>query len=150
MRSIRLRKLILLALFVIAAAFNFKTGAGFDGTEFAGGRITGPILTMSDFGFLFFLVAAIGVWFLPRVASIFGLLAALLSAPLVAYIVAPGPFRRVFPGEYSVPLQSSFHWNGWGIACGATFVAAYAVATWNLFSFRKPHPATLLDPRSSA
>ena len=32
------------------------------------------------------------------------------------YFLAPGPFRRVLRGEYSVPLQAPVVWNIWAIA----------------------------------
>jgi len=43
------------------------------------------------------------------------MLASLLSLPLYFYLTAPGPFRRLFPGEYSVPLGSDFVWTRWAI-----------------------------------
>jgi len=85
-------------------------------TEFGGGTLTGPLLTMSDWGWLLFAVSAIGVFFLRRAAAAMALVACVLSSPAYLYLTAPGLFRRVFPGEYTVPLQSDFVWNTWAIA----------------------------------
>ncbi|MGH9520996.1 MAG: hypothetical protein ACRD3E_00530 [Terriglobales bacterium] len=134
MKPLFAKKLVLFAILTVGCIFNFWSGWGFDGTEFTGGTITGPILRMSEDAFVLFVGGMIAVWFLPRVASILGLLAGLLSTPLVVYVVAPGPFRHVFRGEYSVPLQSSFYWNGWWLLAGITVVAAMAVSLWNLWS----------------
>jgi hypothetical protein len=78
------------------------------GTEFSGGRITGPLLDMLDIGTLLLLLGLILTLIFVRVAAAIVIVACLLCLPLYLYFLAPGPFRQLFRGEYSVPLQSSF------------------------------------------
>ena len=79
----------------------------FGASEFSGGRITGKLFTMADLGSLLFLVALLLTIFFPRVAAVVALAATLLCLPFYLYILMPGPYRQIFKGEYSVPLQSS-------------------------------------------
>jgi len=85
-------------------------------SEFSGGRVTGPVLTMFDSGTLLFVAALVVTFLYPRVAAVIALAASLLCLPLYLYFTAPGPFRWVFRGEYKVPLQASFVWSKWAIA----------------------------------
>ena len=81
----------------------------FDGTEFGAGVLAGN----SFGGGLLLLLAALLVFRYPRVASAIGLLACLLFPPLYLYLLFPRPFRKVWPGEWSVPAlpRESFVWN---------------------------------------
>jgi len=90
-------------------------GSGLEGTEFSGGRLTGPLLDMKDLGTLLFIVAATLIFFYRRIAAAIALVASLLCLPLYLHFLAPGPFRWVFRGEYSVPAPASFAWSNWGI-----------------------------------
>lgn len=82
--------------------------APLEGTEFSGGRLTGPLLNMSEVGFVLFLLAGLLTSVVPRVAGSLALAASLLSLPLYFYFTAPGLLRSVFRGEYSVPAKASF------------------------------------------
>ncbi|HZR64015.1 MAG TPA: hypothetical protein VFA85_02650 [Terriglobales bacterium] len=82
-----------------------------DESEFSGGRVTGPLLNISDVGSLLFIVVLLLMFFFNRVSAAIMVLAAFLSLPLYIYFIAPGPFRWVFRGEYSVPLRSNFEWH---------------------------------------
>lgn len=82
-------------------------------SEFGGGRVTGKLFTMADLGSLLFFVALLLTIFFPRVAAGVALAAALLCLPLYLYVLMPGPYRQIFKGEYSVPLQRPFVWNNW-------------------------------------
>jgi hypothetical protein len=101
----------------------------FGASEFSGGWLTGKILTMADIGVLLFLSALVLTIFVPRVGAIVGLLAIVLCLPFYLYVVMPGPFRRIFNGEYSVPLQRTFVWNNWAIAgiIALTLAAAFSI-----------------------
>jgi len=85
-------------------------------SEFSGGRLTGPLFTMAETGGLLFPLALALTFFLGRIAATIALLAALLCLPLYLYFVLPGPYRWIFKGEYSVPLQGPFNWDNWAIA----------------------------------
>src|SRR5229473_3164725 len=87
--------------------------APLEGTEFGGGRLTGPLLTLYDVGALLFILALLLVFFYRRIAAAITILASLLCLPIYFYFTAPGPFRRVFRGEYKVPLQANFVWDRW-------------------------------------
>ena len=90
-----------------------RSRSGREGTEFIGGWLTGPLLNLYDVGTFLFVPALLLAFFFRRIAAAFALTASLLCLPLYLYFVAPGPFRSVFRGEYSVPLQASFVWNSW-------------------------------------
>lgn len=92
-------------------ALLWTYGSGLEGTEFSGGRITGPLLDMSDIGIVLFIPALLVVFLYRRVAAVITLLASLLSLPLYIYFAAPGPFRYIFKGEYSVPAKGNFVWG---------------------------------------
>jgi len=85
----------------------------FGASEFSGGRLTGKLFTMADLGALLFLLALLLTMFFPRVASTVAFVASLLCLPFYLYILMPGPYRQIFKGEYSVPLQRPFVWNNW-------------------------------------
>ena len=87
----------------------------FGASEFSGGRRAGKLFTMVDLGSVLFLVALFLTIFFPRVAAVIVLTATLLCLPSYLYILIPGPYRRIFKGEYSVPLQRSFAWNNWEV-----------------------------------
>src|SRR5215470_16381052 len=79
---------------------------GLEGTEFSGGKLTGPLLQMNDIGTLLFIVTLLVVWFAPRIAGIMSTVAAFLCLPLFLYFTAPGIFYRIFTRyQFSVPLR---------------------------------------------
>jgi hypothetical protein len=92
-----------------------------DGSEFSGGRATGPLLILFNSGTLFFVLALLLTFRYRQTAALVGLAADLLCLPLYLYFAAPGLFRGVFTGEYSVPLlqnrvgQGGMIWNIGGI-----------------------------------
>ena len=98
-----------------------------EGTEFSGGRVTGPLLHMQGIGIPLFLLAAVLTFPFRRVASAIALLACLLCIPLHLLFTAPGPFRWVFRGEWKTPLSSSFVWEWWSV--GAIAALIFAVFT---------------------
>jgi hypothetical protein len=98
----------------------------FGASEFGGGWLTGPLFKMADLGSLLFFLALLLTFFLRRTAATIALAATLLCFPLYLYVLMPGPYRWIFKGEYSVPLNRPFHWDNWavvGVLClllGAT------------------------------
>jgi hypothetical protein len=101
---------------LLCAILAWRYRSELEGTEFSGGRLTGPLLDMKDLGTLLLILAVILTFFYRRIGAAIGLLGSLLCLPLYLYFLAPGPFRWVFRGEYSVPAPSNFVWNIWGIA----------------------------------
>jgi len=96
----------------------------FGASEFSGGRLTGKLFTMADLGSLLFLVALLLTMLFPRVAAAIALVAALLCLPFYLYILMSGPYRQIFKGEYSVPLQRPFVWNSWAVVGAISLVIA--------------------------
>jgi hypothetical protein len=107
---------------VIVALQNTKVLAG---TEFSGGWLTGPLLSMADMGAVLFLLT-FGVTFThPRVAAVLGLVSSLLCLPLYLYLTAPVPFNKVFGlgHEFKVQPSGGFHWDRWAIMGVLTLAA---------------------------
>ena len=68
----------------------------------------------------------------PRIAAALAIVASLLCLPLYLYFTVPGPFRRVFGGEYSVPLQANFVWDRSAILGVLAVTVAICICIWNL------------------
>src|ERR1041385_5986803 len=99
------------ASYVLCIAVAWTQADRVDGSEFSGGRITGPIFSLFQSGILVFVLATVLTFMYRRAAAVMGMAACLLCFPLYLYFAAPGPFRFVFGGSYSVPLQSNFVWD---------------------------------------
>lgn len=106
-----------------------------DGSEFSGGRITGPILKFANLGVVFFGGAAILTLVRGFLGGLAGLIACLLTFPIYLYVVFPGPFRTLFRGDYSVPLRSSVAWD-FNSALGMLALTLAAVGSLNLLLTR--------------
>jgi hypothetical protein len=90
---------------------------GLEGTEFSGGWLTGPLLSMADIGAVLFGLALIMAFPYPRIAGAVGLASSLLCLPLYLDVVAPVPFNQVFGFGHQFKVQPSggFHWDPWMI-----------------------------------
>lgn len=119
---------------VICLAFTWRLTYGLGGTEFSGGRITGPLLSMSDVAILLFLVSTILVFWLPRTMGLLTTLACLLSLPMCLLFLAPGLFRRIAGGAWSAPLQSNFMLTTSTVGWAVMLIVTFGVAIWNLTS----------------
>jgi hypothetical protein len=121
----------------------------FGASEFSGGRLTGKLLTMADVGCLLFLIAVLSAILFPRVAVAIALTATLLCLPFYLYVLMSGPFRRIFKGEYSVPLQRPFFWNNWAVVGVLSLVVAAFLSLHNLSKGRAGLDCiTMSAPRS--
>lgn len=96
----------------------------FGASEFSGGWLTGKILTMADIGAVLFLCTLALTILVPRIGATVVLLAIALCLPLYLFVLMPGPYRQIFKGEYSDPLQRAFVWNPWAVAGIVTLVFA--------------------------
>ena len=105
----------------------------FGASEFSGGRLTGKLFTMADLGALLFLLALLLTMFFPRVAATVAFVASLLCLPFYLYILVPGPYRQIFKGEYSVPLQRPFVWNNWAAAGVVSLLLAAILGVRSFF-----------------
>ncbi len=142
--KLRPLKRMLALLSLICIVLNWKLTIGFGGTEFSGGRITGPLYSMSDAALLLFIVSLLLLIRLPRLSAAASGIATLLCIPVSFLLLAPGPFRRIAGGEWYVSLQSNFVltcWNvGWEFALAATLSVSIAI----LF---QPRNSARIDPR---
>lgn len=102
--------------YLLCMTLVWRYGSALEGTEFSGGRLTGPLLDMKDIGTLLLILAVILTFFYRRIGAAIALLGSLLCLPLYLYFLAPYPFRWVFRGDYSVAAPSNFVWSNWGIA----------------------------------
>lgn len=109
------QKLLQIASFLLCVILAWKSQIAVEGTEFSGGWLTGSILSLSGLGSLLCLAAILLTFRTPRTGAVTGLIASILCLPLHLYFVAPGPYRWIFRGEYSVPLQANFAYDQWAI-----------------------------------
>ena len=126
------QKLLQTASCLVCVVVAQRNSFGFGGTEFSGGRLTGPILNALDIGSLLFVLALVLTFVRPRIAAVLAIVASLLCLPLYLYFTAPGPFRRVFGGEYSVPLQGNFVRHRSAISGLLAVAVALCICIWNL------------------
>ena len=95
-----------------------------------GGRVTGPILDISEIGTFLFVVALPMTFVSRRISGAVTVLASLLCLPLYLYFTVPGPFRWMFRGQYKGLLQANVVWEKWSI------IGILALATAASFGFR--------------
>jgi hypothetical protein len=113
MRALNIRTLSHAAACGLCAVIWWFVVGPLGEAEFVGGAVTGSLFTMSEWGWLLFVISAVGVFFRRRETVIVALVACLISLPVYLYLAAPSLFRRVFAGEYTVPLSSDSVWNTW-------------------------------------
>lgn len=135
--KLRSLKWMLALLSLICIVLNWKLTIGLDGTEFPGGRITGPLHSMSDAAFVLFIVSLLLLIRLPRVSAAASGIATLLCIPLSFLLLAPGPFRRIAGGKWTAPLDSNFVLSRWTVGWSLALLTSVAVAL-----------AILLQPRT--
>jgi len=113
--------------FLLCVILELQITSGVEGTEFSGGWLTGPLLSMADIGTGLFVVALVLTFLVPRVAAAAGLISSLLCLPLYCFFVAPAPFAQVFARGHEFKLQPApgFHWNTWPVA--ALLAIAFAL-----------------------
>ena len=103
--------------FLLCVILALQVTSGLDGTEFSGGWLTGPLLSMADLGTALFVLSLVLTFLVPRVAAAIGLASSLLCLPLCCFFIAPVPFAEVFARghEFKDPLAPGFHWNTWPV-----------------------------------
>jgi hypothetical protein len=122
---------------LLCATVAWRIGDALASSEFRGGSLTGPLLDLHDSGGLLFVLAVILTFVYRRIAAGMALVSCLLCLPLYLYFTAPGPFRHVFRGEYSVPLQANFVWDKWAISGMLTLAVATYICLWNLSAIKR-------------
>jgi hypothetical protein len=117
------RDMLLAAACVLGTMVTFRFTDYLGPTEFSGGTLTSHLMTWQDNASVLFLLAAVLALFFRRISASMAVVGAGLAAPLYIYLIAPGPFRSVFPGNYSSPLTTRFVWDPWSLA-GVGMVSA--------------------------
>jgi hypothetical protein len=135
--SIRSRKVWTAVLAVVALVSAWKISAGFDGTEFAGARVTGPVLDACNVGLLLFTAALLLVSF-RRISAVLLMAASISCIPFVFLGIAPGPFRSIVGGEWKTPLTSAYVWNPWAVMTALAISACVPFSIRNLVSALVP------------
>jgi len=129
--------------FLLCVYSALQLTRGLDGTEFSGGRLTGPLLSMADSGTLLFILAIVLTVLFPRVAAAIGLASSLLCVPLCCFFIAPLPFARLFARgiEFSFQPPPGFHWRMWPVTTlVAVALASYLCIRRFVMSGLKPTP----------
>ena len=88
--------------FLLCVILVLHVTSGLDSTEFSGGWLTGPLLSMAEVGIALFALALVLTFFAPRVAAAVGLGSSLLGLPLCCFFIAPVPFALVSHGDTSL------------------------------------------------
>jgi hypothetical protein len=103
--------------FLLCVFLALQITDGLEGTEFGGGWLTGPLLSMADIGTLLFVLALVVTFVIPRVAAAIGIASSLLCSPLYFFFIAPVPFNQVFGfgHEFKVKHAPGFHWHTWPV-----------------------------------
>jgi hypothetical protein len=103
---------------LVCVVVALRNTNGLEGTEFSGGSLTGPLLSMIDIGSVLFVLAFIVAFIYPRIAGTIGLASSLLCLPLYLYFIAPVPFNQIFGFGHELKVQPGrgFHWDRWAIA----------------------------------
>jgi hypothetical protein len=135
--ALRRQKLLQAASCLVCLVVAQRSSFGLAGTEFSGGRVTGPILDSLEIGSLLFVLALILTFVRPRIAAALAIGASLLCLPLYLFFTAPGVSRRIFGGEYSVPLQANFVWDRSAIAGVLAVAVAIYICIWNLRTVKR-------------
>jgi hypothetical protein len=89
---------------------------GLEGTEFSGGWLTGPLLSMTDVGTILFAIAFIAAFFFPRIAAGVALVSSALCLPLYLYFLAPVHSSQIFGPEHEFKVPPGFHVDLWALA----------------------------------
>jgi hypothetical protein len=129
-------QLILAISCLVCVLVALRNTNGLEGTEFSGGWLTGPLLSMIDIGILLFVLALIVSFVHSRIAGAVALVSSLLCLPLYLYFIAPVPFNRIFGfgHEFKVQPSGGLHLAWWAIA-GVLTLAITAYASIRSFAF---------------
>ena len=131
MKPLRKQQLWLIVSCLACVVAVLGNTSSVEGTEFSGGWLTGPLLSMADVGAALFVLAVIVTFRAPRIAAAVGLASSLLCLPLYLYFIAPVRFSQIFGSghEFTVQPSGGFHWDTLPIAG----VLTLAVTTYVCF-----------------
>ena len=116
--------LLLFACAIAGALFP----SGVEGTEFSGGRVTGPLLAGVNFSILLFLCAAALTFVRPRLGAVVGCLAAAVAVPFYGFFVATGAFEYLFSGDFKTMYSTGLVWDPAALAIIALILVTTIVS----------------------
>jgi hypothetical protein len=106
-------------------------------SEFSGGLLTGRLQASCETAALLFFIAFLMSFWHPRIAAAIGVAAALLCLPFYLYFAAPGLFRQIAGGAYSIPSRTGFPWNPWAFLGILTIAVASLVGVRSFWAVGK-------------
>lgn len=84
------------------------------------------------------MLALILSFFRGRPAAVISLAACLTTLPLYFYFVFPGPFHRIFKGEYSGAAPANVDWSSGSVLGVIAIIGAVIISIYNLFPRQSP------------
>ncbi len=78
---------------LLCVLLDLRITTGLGESEFSGGWLTGPLLSMDDIGSALFILAIVLTFVVPRVAAVTGLASTLLCLPLYLFFYCTGSIR---------------------------------------------------------
>ena len=112
---------------LVCVIIALRNTDGLEGTEFSGGWLTGPLLSMIDIGTVLFVLALILTFIYPRIAGgDWALASSLLCLPLYLYFIAPVTLNQIFGFGHQFKSRTGsggLHWDRWPIAGVLTLAA---------------------------
>jgi hypothetical protein len=82
MRTLGRQKAWLAVSCLLSVGLALRNTTGYEGSEFSGGWLTGPLLTMAEIGILLFFLAFVATLRFPRCAASIGTAASLVCLPM--------------------------------------------------------------------
>jgi len=103
---------------LLCVLLDLRITRGLGESEFSGGWLTGPLLSMDNIGTALFILAIVLTFVVPRVAAATGLASTLLCLPLYLFFIAPVPFAQIFAAghEFKGYVAPGFPWHTWPVA----------------------------------
>src|SRR5438552_10543386 len=105
------RNLTQAAACLICAIPAWRYSGFLEGTEFSGGRTTGPLLSIEEAASYLLLLGLVLTFLYRRIAAAVTIVGSVLCLPFYLYFTAPGPFRRVLKGQYKLLVSADFVWD---------------------------------------
>ena len=143
------RQLLLAGFCLLSIAAELVATAPLDGSEFSGGLLTGPLLSMADYGAELFFVALICAFLFRRVAAAMAVAASALCLPLYLFFLVPVPFAKFFvPGHPLLvqhPAGIEWRWSTFVdlLVTGLTMYICYrSLLPDRVIAVSKPAPAS--------
>ena len=117
------------------AIVTFRSASDFDGTEYLGGQISGPIFTFQSYGVILFAAALVLTFYYCRTAAFVSLIASAMCLPFYLFNVLPISFlNALLPYPNGVVDETgTFRLNGWSIAGLLFLTIIVGNSCWLLF-----------------